>query len=295
MQLIHAHAPWPECALLDAGDQRKLERFGEVTVIRPEPKAWWRPRLDRDAWRQAADATFDESRGWQTHRRTPASWTVAYHGLDLQLRLADTSKHLGVFPEQAPHWEWLRAHAAGVAAKMPSGEKPRLLNLFGYTGVASLVAAQAGFAVTHVDASKPAIAWARDNQRLSGLDKAPIRWLLDDAGKFVKKEQRRGRQYEAILLDPPSFGRGPRGEVWKVAKQIAGFLHDCRKLLSPQAGLFVLTMYNLEASPLMLGNLMGDLLGDRGGHLELGELVLPHESEPRRLLPLSLFCRWAKV
>jgi 23S rRNA (cytosine1962-C5)-methyltransferase len=207
---------------------------------------------------------------------------MGYDGLTFEARLTDMSKHVGVFPEQEPHWRWLKE-------RLGRRERPRVLNLFGYTGAATLVSAAAGAEVTHVDASKPAINWARHNQELSGLAEAPIRWILDDAFKFVAREVRRQRQYDAILLDPPSFWRGPKGEIWKVDQQICPLLKNIRSILSPKGGMIVLTMYNLEASSLMLKGLMEDFFP--GGSLEFGELALACE-ESGHVLPLSLFARW---
>jgi 23S rRNA (cytosine1962-C5)-methyltransferase len=169
--------------------------------------------------------------------------------------------------------------------------KPKVLNLFGYTGVASLVAAAAGCSVTHVDASKPAVAWARTNQRLSNLNLAPIRWILDDAIKYVRREIRRGIRYDAILLDPPSFGRGPNRELWKAEKQLTDLLDICRQVLSDHPLFIILTMYNIEASSLMIGNLLNDTMRDYGGAVQVGELALKHKYS-ERLLPLSIFGRW---
>ena len=275
--------------LLDSGDRLKLERFGPVTVIRGEPKAWWSPRLPRADW-DRADAIHDEDRGWRLRSRTPREWTLDCDGLRLLLRIADTSKHLGVFPEQSPHWRAIRAAAAG--ARAPDGSPPRLLNLFGYTGAATLAAAQSGWRATHVDASKPAIAWGRENQRLSGLADAPIRWILEDAVKYVQREIRRGSRYEAILLDPPAFGRSPTGKVWKVEHHLADLLSLCRQALSERPRLLILTTYNIEASALMLKNLLADTLRGLPGTIEAGELALPHASDPTRLLPLSIYARW---
>jgi 23S rRNA (cytosine1962-C5)-methyltransferase len=273
---------WDAYALLDSGSRRKLERFGEHTLIRGEPKAWWLADRGERAWRNAAAEIGDGSGNWRLHGQTPRSWLMRYGKVTMEARLTDMSKHVGVFPEQEPHWRWLRTRLA----KMPNA---RVLNLFGYTGIASLVCAAEGAQVTHVDASKPALNWARQNQQLSGLDKAPIRWLLDDAFKFVGREVRRERRYDVILLDPPSFGRGPRGEVWKVEQQITQLFDSIRQLLSGKRCLVILTLYNLEASSLMLNGLMQDYFP--GGRHEFGELALPCR-EQRRLLPLSLFARW---
>lgn len=276
-------ADWPDYELLDSGDGRKLERFGEVTIIRDEPKAWWKPD-DRAAWREAG-ATLRADGRWDLRPGTPRNWMMSLHGIKLRARLTDGSKHLGLFPEQEPHWTWMMD-------RLRARENPRVLNLFGYTGVASLAAAKAGAHVTHVDASKPSIAWGRDNQESSLLGEAPIRWILEDTLKYVGREIRRGSRYEAILLDPPSFGRGPKGEVWKVEERIVELLTECRKVLSDEPLLVILTMYNLEASHLMLRNLVADTLGDLGGELHTGELATRH-AHSDKVLPLSLFARWS--
>ena len=186
-------ADWDAYALIDSGGRQKLERFGEVTVVRSEPKAWWRPDCGPEVWGRA-DATFTDDGNWKFHRKVNRAWNMPLNGLNLQARLTDMSKHVGVFPEQEPHWRWMREKIKSH----PSGE-PRVLNLFGYTGVASLVASQAGAHVTHVDASKPAISWARDNQARCNLQDRPIRWILEDAGKYVSREIRRESRYDGIL------------------------------------------------------------------------------------------------
>lgn len=288
--LTVASADWAEHALLDSGKGRKLERFGKMVLIRPEPKAWWTPALKASDWAKA-DAEFLEDGRWKLRDSSaPRSWNLRWGKVTCQARLTDNSKHLGVFPEQDPHWQWLYKRISGMTAR---AEKPRVLNLFGYTGMASLIAASAGAAVTHVDASKPSVSWGRYNQELSGMSAAPIRWILDDAFKYVQREIRRGSRYEGICLDPPSFGRGPRGEVWKVEEQLSELLDLCRQLLSEQPSFVLLTLYNLEASALMARNLMASVLSRQGGSVTCGELALRPDS-PANLnyLPLSLWARW---
>lgn len=282
MALEVLSSPWEAYELLDSGHGRKLERFGEQRIIRDEPKAWWRPATGEEQWNKVS-ATLRSDGSWALRdARVVRQWPLELDELTLEARLTDMSKHLGVFPEQMPHWRWLQE-------RLRARRGARVLNLFGYTGVATLVAAAAGAEVTHVDASKPALAWARHNQALSGLDDRPVRWLLDDAFKFVAREIRRGRTYDAILLDPPSFGRGPKGEVWKVEQQIVEFLLNLRRLLSDRPLCLVLTMYNLEASSIMLENLLTDLLP--AGTVSAGELALVPKYGRQRL-PLSLFARW---
>lgn len=268
--------------LIDSGRRRKLERFGSVTVIRGEPKAWWEPTLSARDW-DRAQAVHDEDRGWSLRPGCPREWALRDGPLVFLARLSDTSKHLGIFPEQAPHWRAIQAAAAPGA---------RLLNLFGYTGAATLVAAAAGWHPTHVDASKPATAWARDNQAASGLAAKPIRWIVEDAMKYVRREIRRGSRYDGILLDPPAFGRGPDGRVWKVERQLPELLDLCRQCLTDRPRILILTTYNIEASALMLRNLLGDLMQSFRGRLEAGELALPHSAAPDRLLPLSIYAKW---
>jgi 23S rRNA (cytosine1962-C5)-methyltransferase len=277
---------WSEYALLDTGRRRKLERFGPQIVTRSEPKAWWEPALPPAEWARA-QAVHEEDHPWKIAPTAPREWTMRWRELTLQARISDSTKHLGVFPEQAPHWEYIQAEGRKI-----KGEQPKLLNLFGYTGVASLAAAAAGFAVTHVDASKPAITWARHNQSLSGLDKAPIRWILDDAAKFVRREVRRGVRYDALALDPPSFGRGPDGEIWKVEVGLPELLALCREALVDKPRFVLLTMYNLEASPIMLGNMLEQMMRGTSGKTQLGELALAASAPGARLLPLSLWARW---
>lgn len=232
-----------------------------------------------------AVAEFDDvSKRWKYFgRKVQPNWDMELFGLRFQARLTDMSKHLGVFPEQEPHWSWMHQKIREANREI------RFLNLFGYTGVASLVAASAGAKVTHVDASKPAIAWGRENQQRSGIGEAPIRWILDDALKYAKREIRRKSSYEAIILDPPSFGRGPNGEVWKVEEQIADLMQLCKELLSDKPLFIVVTMYNLEASALMVQNLVSSVF--KTGVCESGELVLPHQFSTK-VLPLSLYTRW---
>ncbi len=283
MPLEVLHTPWLDYELIDSGSGRKLERFGEVRLVRDEPKAWWRPATGAEQWERAI-ASYSGDGTWRMRDRRPLRhWKMHLDDITLEAKLTDGSRHVGVFPEQMAHWQWLRD-------KLRTRPEARVLNLFGYTGVASLVAAAAGARVTHVDASKPAIAWARQNQVLSGLGTKPVRWLLDDAFKFVSREIRRGKVYDAILLDPPSFGRGPKGEIWKVEQQIVDFLGNLRQLLSAEPLCCILTMYNLEASSIMLENLLEDLFP--AGAVTAGELVLVPTFGCHRL-PLSLFARWS--
>ncbi|MDR0994299.1 MAG: class I SAM-dependent methyltransferase [Verrucomicrobiota bacterium] len=281
-------------ALLDSGRRYKLERFGSVTVVRGEPNAWWEPRLPSSEW-DRAQAVHDEDAGWELQPGCPREWSLHYNGLTFGARISDTSKHLGLFPEQSPHWRAIHGIGRALQTQPHRSAPPRLLNLFGYTGAATLVAARSGWQATQVDASKPATAWARDNQLASGLAAEPIRWIVEDAMKYVRREIKRGSRYDGILLDPPAFGRGPTGNVWKVEHHLPELLALCRDVLTEKPALLLLTTYNIEASSLMLHNLLADLMAPYGGHLEAGELALPHASDAARFLPLSIYARWSHL
>lgn len=289
--------------LLDSGGGRKLERFGAITVDRPEPQALWQPRLGEAAWRKAhavfsASGEDDEKGRWRIDRPVPEGWPVRIalaadkvwpgRKVTVECRLAGLW-HLGLFPEQLPHWQFMTERIAAV-----TGETPRVLNLFGYTGAASLIAAAAGAEVTHVDASKKAIAWGKDNQALSGLGDAKVRWMLDDAQKFVAREVRRGRTYHMILVDPPKFGRGPDGEIWDINRHVAPLLADCAKLLAPKSATLVLTVYAIRASALAFGQLLAETLAGRPGAFETGELAIA-ERGAGRAVPTSLYVRWVSA
>jgi 23S rRNA (cytosine1962-C5)-methyltransferase len=289
LELIGTEGP-RDYALLDSGDGRKLERFGPVVVDRPEPQALWRRRLGEAAWRDA-HAVFsasgeDEEKGkWRLDKRVPESWPLAVRDVTMTCRLQGLW-HLGLFPEQLPHWEWMLGEIARV-----KGERPRVLNLFAYTGAASLLAARAGAEVTHVDASKKAVQWARENQAASGLLDAPVRWIVDDAAKFVAREVRRGRTYHLILIDPPKFGRGPEGEVWDLFQGLPALMRNAAALLAPECAALMLTVYAIRASAVAFEQLAAEVLCERGGHLNAGELVLrPRDGGAG--VPTSLFVRW---
>jgi len=276
-------------SLLDSGNGRKLERFGEIVVDRPEPQALWSPSRT-DAWR-GAHAVFaaedeDEKGRWKQLKPVPDTWDVPVDGVTVKARLM-AFRHLGLFPEQLPHWQWMREGLAGM-----KGEAPRVLNLFGYTGAASLIAAAAGAEVVHVDASKKAIGWARENQAASKLDKAVIRWIAEDARKFVAREVRRGRTYHCILVDPPKYGRGTEGEVWDLFTDLPALMRDCEKLLAPRQSRLVLTAYAIRASALALDGLTREVMAGRGGQVESGELALLEEGGGRAL-GTSLYSRWS--
>lgn len=288
-------AGFPDYRLLDSGNGRKLERFGRITVDRPEPQALWRPSLEPDRW-TAAHAVFtgdEEDAGdrWRRDKPVPESWPVTVENVTLLARLGGFI-HLGLFPEQLPHWQWM-VEAIRCLSTDLGGERPRVLNLFAYTGAASLIAAQAGAEVVHVDASKKSVGWARDNQTASRLGDAPIRWIVEDARKFVARELRRERTYHVILVDPPKFGRGPGGEVWELMEHLPPLLKDCTALLAPRSSM-VLTAYAIRASSLSFGQLLAELLEGREGAFDVGELAI-REHEGARRIPTSLFTRWSSL
>lgn len=279
--------------LLDSGNGRKLERFGDMTLVRPEEQAIWSPRLGEAAWNEA-DAVFtgntdEEGAGrWKRKAETLEAWHCAHGAVRFICRLT-SFRHVGAFPEQATHWAWMSERLARAS---DSGRQARLLNLFGYTGLASLIAADTGVHVTHVDASKKAIGWARENQALSEMDDKPIRWICDDAMKFAAREVRRGNSYDGILLDPPKFGRGPKSETWDLFADLPAMLRHCRALVDQKTGFVILTAYAIRTSFIALHELMAEIFDDG---VQSGELVLLEErrdSRPGRRLPTSLFVRW---
>ena len=279
--------PWSDYALIDSGGGRKLERYGRFKVVRPEPQCLWSQRLAESEWTRA-DATFDPSNEedtgrWSFTTPAPETWTlkwrdVAFHGRFTSFR------HLAFFPEQAANWEWLDARVRAA------GRPLKILNLFGYTGVATLAMAAAGAEVTHVDASKKAIGWARENATLSKLDDRPIRWICEDARKYVARELKRGNRYDGIILDPPKYGRGPDGEVWKLYEHLPEMVSSCAQLLSDDASFLLLNAYAERISGVALASLLSDTV-DREGTVDWGELALMEEVGERGV-GLSFFARW---
>ena len=314
-----ASQAWKDYELLDSGDGQKLERFGEYILVRPEVQALWRKSLPAARWEEAHavfQPTGEESGGhWEFRKRVAEKWEMEYpltpipfplrgggEGRFLRFSVMTTpGRHLGVFPEGAAHWDWIgglihhrvpREHREDEKNSVNSVDSVvNVLNLFGYTGLATLEAAAAGAKVTHVDASKKAVAWARENAALSGLQDKPIRWLVDDALKFVQREARRGVKYDGILLDPPKFGRGPKGEVWEVYKSLPELLQACRAVLSDQPLFVVVTVYAVKTSAVHLYYALEEMMKGLGGKLECGELVT-REKSGGRLLSQAVYARW---
>ena len=276
--------PWPDWGLIDCGNGQKLERYGAIRVVRPEPQAMWAP--DRSEW--DPDATFvpgsDEEGGgrWIQHRPVPRQWELSRARVKFNASLTPF-RHLGFFPDMAPQWDWMRDK---------SGDAD-VLNLFGYTGVGTLQLSDAGARLVHVDASKKSVEQGKENARLSGMEDRPIRWIVDDASKFTAREARRGHRYHGILLDPPKFGRGPTGEVWRLEENLAPLLADCRKLLDGESRFLVLTVYAVRISALAIGELVKQTLGELGGKVEMGEMAVREEARGL-LLPTAIFARWTK-
>ena len=290
LPLILEVAPNADYALLDSGSGQKLEQYGPYRIVRPEGQAIWQKALPAKEW-DRADAIFtgdtdEEGIGRWRFPRTPLgeTWPMKHDGIDYLGRFT-SFRHVGVFPEQASHWD----HMAGLitAARRPV----KVLNLFGYTGLASLVAARAGAEVTHVDASKKAIGWARENQEMAGLAGKPIRWIVEDAMKFAEREERRGSRYDIVLFDPPAYGRGPKGEVWQLFEDLPALTDLCRSILTPKPLAVVLTAYSIRSSFFAIHALMRDTFAGMGGTVESGELII-REQSAGRALSTSLFSRW---
>lgn len=280
---------WGDYALVDSGQGRKLERYGRHTVVRPEPQCVWEPR-DAAAF-DRADALFDpqgedDDGRWRFGGKPIDAFPLSWGDVRFTARFTPF-RHLAFFPEQAANWAWLDQRIR--ARKRPT----RILNLFGYTGVASLVCSAAGADVTHVDASKKSVAWARENAELSGLADRPIRWIVEDARRYAARERKRGSLYDGIILDPPKYGRGPTGEVWRLFEDLPGLLADCAAILEPDAEFLLLNAYAARISGLSLAHLMDQATAGREGRIDWGELALAEEGDDARAIGLSFFARWS--
>lgn len=280
--------PWQEYELLDSGNGMKLERFGRYRLVRPEAEAIWNPTWGQGQWKKA-DARFsttDELHGghWEVLNELPKRWLIGYKGLKVWAQTSG-SRQVGVFPEQCSHWDWIEEQID--RAKRPT----KVLNLFGYTGMATLAAARQGAQVTHVDASRKAVEWAKENAMVSNLGDKPVRWLVDDALKFVQREARRESYYDGIILDPPKFGRGPKGEVWEFYKLIPELLEACRQILTPEPLFVVMTAYAVKASAVTLHQAVDEMMSAHFGRVTAGELALKEKSAGR-YLPTAIYARW---
>lgn len=274
--------------LLDSGNLERLERFGKYLLVRPEPKAVWKPTLPQSEWGKA-DAFYHRSGTgggfWKYATRLPQEWTIRWQ--DLTFKVQPTGfKHVGLFPEHEPTWRWVSEQV-----KRANGYQPHILNLFGYTGAASLAASAAGARVTHVDGSKEIVTWARENAQLSGLSDKPIRWIVEDALTYARRELKRGVRYDGILVDAPKFGRGAKGEVWKFEEDVQKLLEVCAQLLAPNPLFFVLFSYTTGYSALVLNNMLQQYTAKYKGEMECGELALTQEANDF-LLSTTVFARW---
>jgi len=282
---------WQDFSVLDTGDGEKLERWGRYILRRPDPQVIW-PRQTPERWAEADAWYHRSSRGggeWEFSRKTPDRWQLAYRGLRFHVRPTGF-KHTGLFPEQAANWDWM---GGLIRQEVAQGRTPRVLNLFAYTGGATLACAEAGASVCHVDAAKGMVQWAKENHGLSGLPGGSVRWIVDDALKFVQREIRRGSQYDGIVMDPPSYGRGPGGEVWKLEDRIFELVEACGQALSDTPLFFLLNSYTTGLQPAVLSNLLRIAVTNRhGGMAEAGELVLPVEAGGT--LPCGASGRWRR-
>lgn len=281
---------WNDYEVIDTSRGEKLERWGSYLLVRPDPQVIWDTQKKHPGWQKRNGHYHRSAKGggeWEFFD-LPRQWQISYSRLGLTFNLKPFSfKHTGLFPEQAANWDWFseRIRSAGRPVKV--------LNLFAYTGGATLAAAAAGASVTHVDASKGMVAWAKENARSSGLEDAPIRWLVDDCQKFVEREIRRGNHYDAVIMDPPSYGRGPKGEIWKIEDAIHPLVKLCAKLLSAQPLFFLINSYTTGLQPAVLAYLLGSELGGRGGSVDAQEVGLP-VSESGLVLPCGASGRWER-
>ncbi len=281
---------WEGYELLDTGNGMRLERFGKYRLVRPDPQAIWQPHRPQEEW-LAADAVYNVYRKeWDNKNAVPEKWLMHYKDLSFWAELTPF-KHTGVFPEQILQWDWIEDK---LRIKNQEQKTVKVLNLFGYTGIASLVAAKEGAVVTHIDASRPTIAWARENQEASGLETKPIRWILEDAIKFVQREVKRGNTYDGIIMDPPVYGHGPNGEKWDFTESFPELLSVCRQVLSPKPVFILINAYAISASSFMLENVLKDFVPTQKKNIEVGELAI-EEQGSGRLLSTGIYGRWSSV
>ncbi|HYD35758.1 MAG TPA: class I SAM-dependent methyltransferase [Vitreimonas sp.] len=286
---------WSDYQLLDSGDGEKLERFGEFVLRRPDPQIIWSKTLPVAEW-QRADAAFERTQGdkgvWKFKTKMPQEWLMHWEDMATVVKLSPF-KHTGVFPEQGAQWQWLRQRLA--EAKTAETATPlQVLNLFAYTGMASMVCAKAGAKVTHVDASRAAIGWAKQNQLASGLDERSVRWILDDVVKFVSREVRREVKYDGIILDPPVYGHGPNGETWEFKESLPLLLDLCSQILSDKPLFIVMNAYAVSTSAVTLGNVMSEMMSQHPGEVQVGELAL-QEAQSQRSLSTGIWARWQRT
>lgn len=280
---------WKDYELLDTGNGMKQERWGAYTLVRPDPQIIW-PRRNGDVWEKWDGFYHRSDTGggkWEFRRPLPDHWKISYGSLAFKIR-PTSFKHTGLFPEQAVNWDWF---SAKIRTAKAAGREINVLNLFGYTGAATCAAAAAGASVCHVDAAEGMVKWCRENTMLSGLSTAPIRLITDDCLKFVRREIKRGRRYDAIIMDPPTYGRGSSGEMWKLEDHLWELLQECRNLLSDQPLFFLINAYTARLSPTVLDNLLTELFRQGGGRITCGEVGLPVKGDGKTL-PCGIYGRW---
>lgn len=278
---------WLDYEIMDAGDGMKLERWGDIILSRPDPQVIWKP-VRPDLWKRA-HGIYSRSRSgggsWDYKKTLPKSWQISYDSLKFYIEPMGF-KHTGLFPEQAANWEWMRAL---IKQRLSKGETVSVLNLFGYTGGATVACASAGATVCHVDASKGMVQRAGENVALSGLQGCAVRYIVDDAFKFVAREIKRGHHYDGIIMDPPSYGRGPNGEVWKLEEQLYDFVKESMQLLSDKPLFFLLNSYTTGFSPAVTGNILRMTAPKRAGRIQSGDLLIPITSMPGTYLPCGSY------
>ena len=283
---------WRDYQLLECGDGMKQERWGPYTLVRPDPQILW-PRhgaAPGAKWKHWDGFYHRSEQGggkWEFRRPLPDDWKICYGPLTFKIH-PTSFKHTGLFPEQAVNWDWF---GAKIKAARAAQREVSVLNLFGYTGAATVAAAAAGASVCHVDAAEGMVKWCRENVALSGLADAPIRYITDDCLKFVRRELKRGRRYDAIIMDPPTYGRGSTGEMWKLEDHLWELLCECRALLGDQPLFFLINAYTARLSPTVVANLLAELLPDRGGVISAGEVGLPVQHDGK-VLPCGIYGRW---
>jgi 23S rRNA (cytosine1962-C5)-methyltransferase len=276
---------WADYELLDSGEGERLERFGQYLIVKPDPSAVWDKSLPATDW-QKANAVFDKfARSWQTGQNFPEKWQVNYKELKFWLKLTPF-KHTGLFPEQHTQWDF-------VAETIKGKPNIKILNLFGYTGALSLAAASAGATVTHIDASRPALTWARENQSLSRLDKATIRYIPEDSILFTQREIKRGNKYDGIIMDPPVYGHGPKGEIWDFNKHFPILLDNCLQILSDKPLFVLVNAYAVSTSSISLGNILMSKTKALGGKVISGEVGL-EEATGGRVLSTGIYALWTR-
>ena len=288
-------AQWQDYELIDTLDGERLERWGDILLIRPDPQIIWSGEKKDPRWGQAHARYQRSSSGggkWTHYKKVPEVWKIQWEGLTFRLKTMGF-KHTGIFPEQAVNWRFAMEK---IQEARRSPEDPvRVLNLFGYTGAATLACMKAGAVVTHVDASKGMVQWAKENAQASSLAERPVRWLVDDCMKFVQREQRRGRTYDGIIMDPPSYGRGPKGEIWKIEESIFPFLQLAAQILSDDPVFFLVNSYTTGLQPAVLTYMISSVLSDRfGGRVQSDEIGLP-VTESGLYLPCGASGRWSKA